>query len=119
MATDMKRITIILELMAVLFLSFSCGGSPSPDGEAGRRLALLDSLVETDADSALRLMGRTESGEWSQRDAMRLELLRAKAMNRADSTFKTDSLMLQVADYYQRKGTPNDRMLSLYLLGCT
>jgi hypothetical protein len=27
--------------------------------------------------------------------------------------------MLQVADYYQRKGTPNDRMLSLYLLGCT
>ena len=64
-------------------------------------------------------MGQTQSGEWSRRDAMRLELLRAKAMNQADSTFKTDSLMLQVADYYQRKGSPNDRMLSLYLLGCT
>ncbi len=116
---DMKQIAIISGLLAALFLCFSCGGNPSPDGEAGRRLVLLDSLVEADADSALRLMGRTESGEWSQRDAMRLELLRAKAMNRADSTFKTDSLMLQVADYYQRKGTPNDRMLSLYLLGCT
>ena len=115
----MKRITIISGLLAALFLTFSCGGNPSPKGEAGRCLVFLDSLVEADADSALRLMGRTESREWSQRDAMRLELLRAKAMNRADSTFTTDSLMLQVADYYQRKGSPNDRMLSLYLLGCT
>ena len=39
---DMKRITIISSLLAALFLSFSCGGNPSPDGEAGRRLALLD-----------------------------------------------------------------------------
>ena len=35
----MKRITIISSLLAALFLSFSCGGNPSPDGEAGRRLA--------------------------------------------------------------------------------
>lgn len=35
----MKRITIISSLLAALFLSFSCDGNPSPDGEAGRRLA--------------------------------------------------------------------------------
>ena len=82
-------------------------------------LCAMDSLVEADADSALRLMGRTESEDWSRRDAMRLELLRAKAMNRADSFFTTDSLMLRVVKYYQRHGSRNDRMLSLYLLGCT
>ncbi len=38
----MKRITIISSLLAALFLSFSCGGNPSPDGEAGRRLVLRD-----------------------------------------------------------------------------
>ena len=79
----------------------------------------MDALVEADADSALVVMGRTPSDGWSRRDAMRMELLRAKAMNRADSLFTTDSLMLQVVKYYQRLGSRNDRMLSLYLLGCT
>ena len=79
----------------------------------------MDALVEADADSALVVMGRTPSDGWSRRNAMRLELLRAKAMNRADSLFTTDSLMLQVVKYYQRLGSRNDRMLSLYLLGCT
>ncbi len=110
---------LIFAFLAVLFLSFSCGGNPFADGEARRELARLDSLVEADADSALRLMGQTQSEDWSRRDAMRLELLRAKAMNRADSLFTTDSLMIRVAEYYQRHGSRNDRMLSLYLLGCT
>ena len=82
-------------------------------------LCAMGSLVEADADSALRLMGRTESEDWSRRDAMRLELLRAKAMNRADSLFTTDSLMLRVAEYYRRHGSRNDRMLSICPLGCT
>ena len=110
---------LIFAFLAVLFLSFSCGGNPFADGEAKRELARLDSLVEADADSALVLMGQMQSEDWSQRDAMRLELLRAKAMNRADSLFTTDSLMLSVVKYYQRHGSRNDRMLSLYLLGCT
>ena len=69
----------------------------------------MDALVEADADSALVVMGRTPSDGWSRRNAMRLELLRAKAMNRADSLFTTDSLMLQVVKYYQRLGSRNAR----------
>ena len=112
----MKRsVYIISALILCLFLLFSCGGEGPEEG----LLTRLDSLVEADADSALQLMGRTESEDWSRRDAMRLELLRAKAMNRADSLFTTDSLMLRVAEYYRRHGSRNDRMLSLYLLGCT
>ncbi len=116
----MKRsFRLIFALWGLLFLTVSCGGNPSADGEAGRGLTRLDSLVEADADSALRLMGRMQSQGWPHRDAMRLELLRAKAMNRADSLFTTDSLMLRVAEYYRSHGSQNDRMLSLYLLGCT
>ena len=77
----MKRDSfLIFALWALLFLTFSCGGNPSADEEAGMGLARLDSLVEADADSALRLMGRMQSEGWPRRDAMRLELLRAKAM---------------------------------------
>ncbi len=48
---------------------------------------------------------------------MRWELLRAKAMNKAYVPFTTDSVMLQVASYYEG-GDPNDAMLAHYLLGC-
>ena len=113
----MKRgFFLIFALLGLLFLAFSCGGGGKQEAAF---LCRLDSLVEADADSALRLMGQTQSEGWPHRDAMRLELLRAKAMNRADSLFTTDSLMLRVAEYYRRHGTQNDRMLSLYLLGCT
>ncbi len=107
----------ISALILSLSLLLSCGerrGRTVYDA-----LCAMDSLVEADADSALVVMGRTPSEDWSRRDAMRLELLRAKAMNRADSLFTTDSLMLRVAEYYRSHGTQNDRMLSLYLLGCT
>ena len=107
----------ISALILSLSLLLSCGE------RRGRTLydtlCAMDSLVEADADSALVVMGRTPSEGWPRRDAMRLELLRAKAMNRADSLFTTDSLMLRVAEYYRRHGSQNDRMLSLYLLGCT
>ena len=113
----MKRsFRLIFALWGFLFLTFSCGGGGKQEAAF---LCRLDSLVEADADSALRLMGRMQSQGWPRRDAMRLELLRAKAMNRADSLFTTDSLMLRVAEYYRSHGSQNDRMLSLYLLGCT
>ncbi len=112
----MRRKCIILSILAVAFLTFSCGGGGKQEAAF---LCRLDSLVEADADSALRLMGWMQSEGWPRRDAVRLELLRAKAMNRADSLFTTDSLMFRVAEYYRRHGSQNDRMLSLYLLGCT
>ena len=49
---------------------------------------------------------------------MRHELLRARAMNKSYTPFTTDSTMLAVADWYDRHGTPNERMEARYLLGC-
>ena len=54
-----------------------------------------------------------------RRDRMEQELLRARAMNKAYVDFTTDSVMKEVADYYDHHGTPNERMEAHYLLGCT
>lgn len=50
---------------------------------------------------------------------MYYDLLRADAQNKAYIDFTTDSVMLQVADYYDQHGTANEQMRAHYLLGCT
>ena len=51
-------------------------------------------------------------------DAMRQQLLRARDMNKEYVPFTTDSVMREVAAWYDRHGTPNERMEAHYLLGC-
>ena len=52
-------------------------------------------------------------------ERMQQELLRARKMNKEYVDFTTDSVMKEVADWYDRHGTPNERMEAHYLLGCT
>ena len=59
-----------------------------------------------------------EAASWSTAQRMRFELLRAKAMNKGDILFTSDSVMRQVTDYYDSHGTDNERMEAHYLLGC-
>ena len=54
-----------------------------------------------------------------QRKHMEAELLRAREMNKEFVNFTTDSVMKEVASWYDRHGTPNERMEAHYLLGCT
>ena len=53
-----------------------------------------------------------------KRSNMERLLAEADSMNRSYIPFTTDSLMLDVVDYYDRHGTPNERMRAHYLLGC-
>ena len=55
------------------------------------------------------------SGE--QRERMHDELLRAREMNKEYVDFTTDTVMKEVAAWYDRHGTPNERMEAHYLLG--
>jgi hypothetical protein len=48
---------------------------------------------------------------------MKYELLRQDALNRTDYVFKSDSTAKVLADYYDQKGTPNEKMKAYYLLG--
>ena len=87
--------------------------------EASRQLAEMDSLIYTNPRGVLMQLDSMEGAmTLSRRDRMHLELLRGAAMNKADSLFTTDSVMLMVTDYYDRHGSANERMQAHYTLGC-
>ena len=111
--------------LAVLLLATACGGNPAVD----RLLDTADSLSNVKPDSALRLLDSALPPDSSKNlqssifnlpssQHMRLELLRARCMNKAYISFTTDSVLLDVVKYYDRHGTPNQQMEAHYLLGC-
>ena len=109
----MKRASYIF--LIVLMLA-ACGGWR--DGQ--RLLDRADSLLYGQPDSALRLLDSiTEDDQerMSEAQLMRYHLLRADAQNKCFVPFTTDSVMKEVAHYYERKGTPNEQMRAYYLLG--
>ena len=65
--------------------------------------------------SVLALM----SGCSGRGEEMREHLLSLEAANRADSVMRNDSLAEAVAAYFDRHGTPNERMRAYYMLGRT
>ena len=99
----------------LLLLVLLCGCT---HGTVHRRLAAIDSLTEQHYDSALLLLRQMDTLPMRRADRMYLELLRGKAMNKADSLFTTDSVMRRVVRYYDRHGSRNRRMLAHYVLGC-
>ena len=122
----MNRVTGIIVAGVMVLLMAGCGkGSLLPQlGEDGRglpqALVLADSLMNSRPDSALVVLEGAEGDMAGEPKSvrMRYQLLRHQAMNKAFVPFTTDSLMLDVTDYYDRHGTPNNRMLAHYLLGC-
>ena len=62
----------------------------------------------------LLLLTACDSG---RHERMQEELLHAREMNKEYVDFTTDSVMKEVTAYYDRNGTPNERMEAHYLLG--
>ena len=91
----------------------------SGNGQMDSRLMALDSLVSTHPVLVLnQLDSLSASVPLSRGDRMYMELLRGMAMNRADSLFVSDSVLLRVTDYYDHHGSRNNRMRAHFLLGC-
>lgn len=111
----MRRLPLII--LAFLSLMVSCSRG---DRELAAGFLLADSLMEANPDSGLAylqgLKGQAEKGSKAYR--YRYQLLLAKAMNKAYVPFTSDSVMKDVAQYYDRHGSPNERMMAHYLLGC-
>ncbi|MBQ7988043.1 MAG: hypothetical protein IJ253_05970, partial [Bacteroidaceae bacterium] len=104
----------ILPLFLTLCLMAGCGGRSGMHS----RLAAVDSIVDSRYDSALTVLRGMDTLQMRRSDRMYLELLRAKAMNKASVPFTSDSVMRRVARYYDRHGSANQRLLAHYLLGC-
>ena len=87
-------------------------------GEADSAMTLLDSLAGGDGGESPSPLGEARRGLAMRGLSSRYRLLQADAMNKTYRPFTTDSILKEVVDYYDRHGTPNERLRARYLLGC-
>ena len=104
-------------ILIILLLAVTFGGCQRGVRVRGE-LAMLDSLVDVDYDSALSVLVQLDTRQMGKGERMYAQLLTGKAMNKADSLFTTDSVMKEVVRYFDRHGNSNQRMLAHYVLGC-
>ena len=90
-------------------------------GEFERRLAVADSLMAAEPDSAYRMLDAMsdEARQMPQAKRMRHILLRTQAQRHAGIGFTSDSISNLLVSYYNAHGTPNERMTAHYLKGCS
>ena len=90
-------------------------------GEFERRLAVADSLMAAEPDSAHRMLDAMsdEARQMPQAKRMRHLLLRTQAQRHAGIGFTSDSISNLLVSYYNAHGTPNERMTAHYLKGCS
>ena len=90
-------------------------------GETSRTLSHVDSLLRTDPATALAITDSLlqDSTRLSRAEQMRTRLYRGVARIRTYNPVTDDSTATAIARYYDSHGTPNDRMMAYYLLGCT
>lgn len=113
----MKKQVIYLLLMILTLCS--CMGNKRYDALMHRA----DSIMNINDDSAKVAIQMLDSvkpqlSDFTKAQKMKYELLYHKAMNKADVPFTSDSIMKEVADYYEHHGSANERMLAYYVLGC-
>ena len=102
-------------LMAVLLNFTSCTKHRGYDAV----LDTADSLVNEHPDSVIQLLEplAIEKEQMASSQQMRWQLLLNSAQNKCDTIFRDDSLQLELVKYYDRHGSPNERMTAHYLLG--
>ena len=102
-------VSIVPTLLSVV----SCGQQT-----ADRDIAVADSLSEAAPQRAMTLIDSLE-GESAMNKSrhMKLLLLKAKVRNKLAMPMSTDSLK-DIADYFDKHGDSNERMLAYYILGC-
>ena len=101
-------VCIVPTLLSVV----SCGQQA-----ADRDIAVADSLSEVAPQRAMTLIDSLE-GESAMNKSrhMKLLLLKAKVRNKLAMPMSTDSLK-DIADYFDKHGDSNERMLAYYILG--
>ena len=86
-----------------------------------QRLQVIDSLMEAHPQAAYDSLCRFDSLEMEdapRKVAMKCRMLMAKAQNKLYLSMPTDSIFQEVVDYYDSKGTDNEKMQAYYLMGC-
>ena len=110
----MKKLVFIF--CVVIAALFGCNGRKMTN-----QLEAISQIADVNPDSALTALAKYESEkqEWSKGDRMYFELVRLKAENKSEVTFKSDSIIKEVVEYFKENGNANEKMLAYYLLGRT
>ena len=104
---------LALCIVPTLLSVVSCGQQA-----ADRDIAMADSLSEAAPQRAMTLIDSLEGeSAMSKSRHMKLLLLKAKVRNKLAMPMSTDSLK-NIADYFDKHGDSNERMLAYYILGC-
>ena len=103
-----------IPLLIIFIFLFSC--TSQEERELSALLNRADSLMRTRPDSSLYILNKVEAPSTTSL-SMRHALLRADALNKCDSVLPSDTLLRELADYYDRHGSANERMRAHYLLG--
>ena len=106
---------LLISMIITALLSFT---SCYRYGHAEQQLLMMDTLSDENPDTVLTMLDRMDFSSMSKFERMHAELLKGKAMNKAYVNFTTDSVMLEVVDWYERHGNANQKMLAYYVLGC-
>ena len=111
----MRRLLLFVMVFPLLMVSCSREGK-----ELAAKLHLADSLIEAEPDSGVALLVslREQVEDASKANRYRYQLLLAKAKNQAYVPITTDSILREVAGYYDDHGSANQKMMAHYLLGC-
>ncbi len=108
----MKRIAFFALTLCILV---SCGTRR----EYKDALLRAETVMDEHPDSALQILdslGQHES-EFTRHFRMQYQLHRQNAVNKTSDKFTSDSLCQVLANYFDRHGTVNERVLAHYLLG--
>ena len=102
-------VSIVPTLLSVV----SCGQQA-----ADRDIAVADSLSEAAPQRAMTFIDSLEGENAMNKSRhMKLLLLKVKVRNKLAMPMSTDSLKY-IADYFDKHGDSNERMLAYYILGC-
>ena len=117
----MKRRKLILLRYSVFFTLLYILVGCTENRVQMQRLQVIDSLMEAHPQAAYDSLCRFDSlemGNASRKVVMKQRLLMAKAQNKLYLSMPTDSIFQEVVDYYDSKGTDNEKMQAYYLMGC-
>ena len=119
--SKMKRRKLILLRYSVFFTLLYILVGCTENRVQMQRLQVIDSLMEAHPQAAYDSLCRFDSlemGNASRKVVMKQRLLMAKAQNKLYLSMPTDSIFQEVVDYYDSKGTDNEKMQAYYLMGC-
>ena len=114
----MKNKTSAFLLISIIITALVSTTSCHRSGHTEQQLLMMDTLSDENPDTVLTMLDRMDFNAMSKFERMHAELLRGKVMNKAYVNFTTDSVMLEVVDWYERHGNANQKMLAYYILGC-